>query len=138
MSVIGMLQHLAQQCLYVARELTSTREGAVHTKSPLTRKSFGRFHLISRPALNYAHGPERPGLSWPSTRTTFALVGPSHPFDFRRFRVLLVGSEIDSLNAHPLLQLGHESSKVLLTGIQDLAQFRAGLRSLLLRIPSFG
>ena len=54
----AMFQHLAQQCLYVARrsdsqslfrgitlELSSTREGAVHTKSPLTRKSFGRFHL---------------------------------------------------------------------------------------------
>ena len=56
-----MLQHLAQQCLYVARELTSTREGAVHTKSPLTRKSFGRFHLISRPALNLC---SRPRASW--------------------------------------------------------------------------
>ncbi len=58
MSEMGMLQHLAQQYLYVARrrdsqslsrgitlELSSTRERAVQTQRPLTRKSFGSFRL---------------------------------------------------------------------------------------------
>src|ERR1700693_5992444 len=93
--------------------------------------------LVGLP-LNYAHGPERPGLSWPYIRTTSAFGGPSHPFDFRQFRVFLVGSELDWLNAHPLLQLGHESSKFLLAGFQELAHFRAGPHGFLIRAPSFG
>src|ERR1700693_6475684 len=80
--------------------------------------------------------PSARRFSWPFIRTAF--VGHSHPFELRRFRVLLVGSEVDSLNAHPVLQLRHESLKVLLAGIQDLAQFSAGPHSLLIRIPSLG
>jgi hypothetical protein len=89
-------QHLAQQCFYVARrsdsqsllqgitlELSSTREGAVHTKSPLTRKSFGRFRLkwacpsimLTAPSVLGSHGhifARPPPSSVPLILSTFA------------------------------------------------------------------
>jgi len=86
-------------------------------------------------AVSHGRGPERPELSWPSEP---AFVGRSHPFDFRGFRVLLVGNRLDPANVDPLLQLGHESSKVLLAGIQDLANFRDGPHGFLIRALSFG
>ena len=42
------------------------------------------------------------------------------------------------MNVDRLLQLRHESLQVLLASVQDLAQFRAGPHSLLIRIPRFG
>src|SRR5208282_3537457 len=83
--------------------------------------------------------PSVVGVSWKSLHNaTAAFVGPSDRFDFRRLRVLLVGSGRDPVNVDPLLQLGHESSEVLLAGIQDLAQSRAGPQGFLIRAPSFG
>ena len=78
------------------------------------------------------------GFSWKPPHTTTAFVGPSNSFDFRRLRFLPVETGPDRVNVDRLLQLGHESFKVLLAGVQDLAQFRAGPHRLLIRIPSFG
>lgn len=72
------------------------------------------------------------GFSWKSPHTTTAFVGPSNSFDFRRFRFLPVETGPDPVNVDRLLQLGHESFKVLLAGVQDLAQFRAGPHRLLI------
>src|ERR1700730_12608680 len=83
-------------------------------------------------------GCERRGLSWKFPHTTTAFVGPSNRFDFRRLRFLPVESGPDPVNVDRLLQLVHEGLKVLLAGVQDLAQFRAGPHRLLIRIPSFG
>src|ERR1700694_5093196 len=77
------------------------------------------------------------GFSWKSPHTTTAFVGPSNRFDLRRLRFLPVESGPDPVNVDRLLQLGHEGLKVLLAGVQDLAQFRAGPHRLLIRIPSF-
>ena len=73
--------------------------------------------------------PGVPGSSlWPLNPMTRALVGRSHPFDFCRSRAFLIGSwsgigsGFSIVDAEPAFQPGHESSKLLHLGIQDLAE----------------
>jgi hypothetical protein len=65
--------------------------------------------------------PMRPGFGRGLTHSETAFVSNRKLFDFRRLRVLFVGSGFDpALNLEPLLQLGHETSKVFVASIQDL------------------